>query len=783
MYDPLEQEEFKQFYVDSGITKEQKYTIDRIVGYGSSSKSKNASIAYDMSPIKQLTDFDLQYLVCFQTTAPDNLLGSRKIFVARNITSTGFDLYFDTRLSNPNIPYQKINPQNYPNYPLPQNTKMFYKVSHILAYEYIRDQLFLTCDKSKLQQGTEVLVQNSNLGDQKARYMAFGTNILSSDDLGIWSVDSSEPFHTYGAIVVNHRYICLGNTKNDSRGMLAISEDGEKWTVRYLDNKPSQMKAIAYNEDSGLFVAVGKYSYYTRGPSNRKITNYESRIVVSNNGIDWELKNVLEPIFLNDIAFGNGLFIAVGLINTLPYFILSSSDGSNWNRIGNIMGVSVCFENNRFVLLESNGIDLVGNKIYVSNDGIDWTKTAELPTPVYRVKYINNVFVALSGSYIYTSPTGDNWTQHRITNNIREIKDIIYDGEKYIAVGNKYINKFANFIGTSVDLENWTEYPSGEFSNLSAIIENSVLRIDYEKTAKTYKVIIDPSHPNGVFIKNLDGSPVIISGGTLGKYAEIYKLVSNNNVANCDLGTNCVIQLKTALENNIKVMDKAYVNKVVGMSEINQKIYLIANISDNRKEIVLYDPTTSPTEEDLSVIDSFAWSEYDTSIDNNGNFYIYFQSVEGLNHLIGQPVDICADGNSRTSTVVPPSGVVNLDQEAMYCSIGLKMKSYFKTVPFSGGSAIGTSVGRIGSQKALYLNLYNSLGGKYGASENEIYPIKYENTKNKNMDQPKKLFTGLLEHPLPTNKIIFNRTIYVEHDEPLSFNVLSIAHDIDVSDS
>jgi hypothetical protein len=131
MYDPLEQEEFKQFYVDSGITKEQKYTINRIVGYGSSSKSKNASIAYDMSPIKQSTDFDLQYLVCFKTTAPDNLLGSRKIFIARNITSTGFDLYFDTRLSNRNIPYQKINPQNYPNYPTPQNTKMFYKVSNI----------------------------------------------------------------------------------------------------------------------------------------------------------------------------------------------------------------------------------------------------------------------------------------------------------------------------------------------------------------------------------------------------------------------------------------------------------------------------------------------------------------------------------------------------------------------------------------------------------------------------------------------------------------------------
>jgi hypothetical protein len=73
------------------------------------------------------------------------------------------------------------------------------------------------------------------------------------------------------------------------------------------------------------------------------------------------------------------------------------------------------------------------------------------------------------------------------------------------------------------------------------------------------------------------------------------------------------------------------------------------------------------------------------------------------------------------------------------------------------------------------------LGGKYGSEKSRIYDINYLDMAK--FDRPKKLFTGTLKMPLISSRNVYEREVYIEHFEPISFNILSITQDINVSDA
>jgi hypothetical protein len=325
------------------------------------------------------------------------------------------------------------------------------------------------------------------------------------------------------------------------------------------------------------------------------------------------------------------------------------------------------------------------------------------------------------------------------------------------------------------------------------VLQNSGLR-EINNTAldgRMYSFMKDPNKPNGVWL-TVSGTTthlILNPASILDQKAEIFRRISSTTPIGLDLGTNCIVELKEAIPSSVQTLSKVYVNKVSAMTEINQKVYLIAWISADRKQLVLYDLEKSPEphqrNQNLAVIDSSEYSEYDVKVENNGNCYLYFDEVEGLQHLVGQEVVLCVDGNkdNQGTIIVPANGKIPLPHPSMYCSVGLKMKSYLKLVPFSGGSVLGSSVGKVASQKDMAIYLYHSLGGRYGAESDETYAIPYRYEKRTKTDQTKSLFTGLIELSLPNSKNIYNRTIYIEHEDPLSFNVLSIAHESSVSDS
>jgi len=266
-------------------------------------------------------------------------------------------------------------------------------------------------------------------------------------------------------------------------------------------------------------------------------------------------------------------------------------------------------------------------------------------------------------------------------------------------------------------------------------------------------------------------------------YAAVYKKISK--VYDCILGTNTQITLTEFPENFVpSVDDDVYLNKIPGMTELNDIKYRIRAIDADEKTLVLYDYQKSPSIRDdiLAVLDTQYYSVFDEN-GSQGNAYFYFDNVEGLEHLAGMQVEVCADGDKFSPKTVPETGVIPLDNPAMYCSVGLQMKAWFQTVPFSGGSLLGSSVGATGSQKDITIHLYNSLGGRYGSESSNTFKIPIQETQSAKFERSQKLFTGMLKLPIPNPDSLYNRTIYIESTEPLAFNVLAITQDIQVSDS
>lgn len=323
------------------------------------------------------------------------------------------------------------------------------------------------------------------------------------------------------------------------------------------------------------------------------------------------------------------------------------------------------------------------------------------------------------------------------------------------------------------------------------ISEDTRILPSLEIDSRTNKIIykINRIVGNDIYLVNaLDNTPIVLSNSVNLDLEQtklyVYKIITNKQKAEIRLGsdTRIVVADDSSLP-KLYEGEEVYINTVWGISDINNKKYKINSVTQKGSdflEITLYDISQSNLENNtLSPLNTVNKGFYDDTIENNGNLYSYFDSVP-IPHLIGEEVVITADGNYVGSKIVGSSGVITLDNPAMYCVIGLQFTSSLQTVSFSGGSQIGSSIGGVTSQKDVILSLYNSLGGKYGTESTNMYPIPY--AKKIELDKPAELFTGLKKLPVIKSKNIYERSTCIEHSEPVNFTLLALTEDTEVSD-
>lgn len=223
-----------------------------------------------------------------------------------------------------------------------------------------------------------------------------------------------------------------------------LSEDTgfNNWTLQNSAADES-WQSVAYG--NGLFVAVGRKT---------------QQLMTSPDGIQWTVRNHnCGRVDWNDITYANGLFVAVAA-NAGGNNVMTSPDGINWTlRTGATANSfqSVTYGNGKFVAVASGGSS--AHRVMSSSDGILWTSRLSPGGGAYSwrgVTFGNGLFVAVAssggGNRIMTSADGIQWTTNPCPAN-NSWYSVAYGNGLFVAVA---ISGNGNRVMTSPDGINWT---------------------------------------------------------------------------------------------------------------------------------------------------------------------------------------------------------------------------------------------------------------------------------------------------------------------------------------
>ena len=289
------------------------------------------------------------------------------------------------------------------------------------------------------------------------------------------------------------------------------SEETKKVDINGFVQKSSvgnTINAIATNGE-GLYVAVGPKGY----------------IATSTDLINWTKQTSGTTLAFYDVAYGNGVFIAVGQ-NQCVY--KSANGGVTWvsklNAGSSYTLYSVAYGNGGFIASgDAQNVLSENNSFYSIDNGETWV-ARDVGQKNYRAytNFTNNQFVTISmynGGTVYTSSTADSSLTTKATNvtafNSYYMYKIIYANGYYIAGGYQAL-------AISKDLVTWTQIST---DRVNALIENNgqiIIGFDsgYLKATENFEHIQQSSSTYGVAIDFLKEGDKIISFSSNGNIFE-----------------------------------------------------------------------------------------------------------------------------------------------------------------------------------------------------------------------------------------------------------------------
>lgn len=154
-------------------------------------------------------------------------------------------------------------------------------------------------------------------------------------------------------------------------------------------------------------------------------------------------------------------------------------------------------------------------------------------------------------------------------------------------------------------------------------------------------------------------------------------------------------------------------------------------------------------------------------------------TISGLEHLVGETVQILSDGAVHPSRVVSPAGQIVLDRPASRVIAGLPYVSRYRSLDLEAGAADGTATGKSKRVHRVSVAFWSTLGARLiGGNTTEEIQFRLPSHP---MDASPPLFTGLKRVPFPggweTEAIIT-----IEQEQPLPCTVLAIAPRLTAND-
>lgn len=151
--------------------------------------------------------------------------------------------------------------------------------------------------------------------------------------------------------------------------------------------------------------------------------------------------------------------------------------------------------------------------------------------------------------------------------------------------------------------------------------------------------------------------------------------------------------------------------------------------------------------------------------------------ITRLDHIIGEEVQILANGASHPNRIVASDGSVTLNRPTTIAQVGLKNESEFIPLNFEPIGQFGSTLQQKKTIDRLAIQLSSSLGGVLG-DESDQYDIAYR-SPSMPMDQSPPLFTGKIIQKMP-NGWDDTQSIVIKRTQPFPLNILAISPRISI---
>ncbi|MDQ8197449.1 hypothetical protein QEH56_04780 [Pelagicoccus enzymogenes] len=227
--------------------------------------------------------------------------------------------------------------------------------------------------------------------------------------LGVWDID-----------YVDGRFLSISG-----RGELMLSADGLDWESKLIDIQAAY-RTIEKGDD-GYCVTASKWS--------DELGRAVGALAFSTNLEEWELVNLTaETRSYNDVAFGDGVWVAVGDEGA----VARREVGGDWesSQLGALGYFKrIAFGNGVFVAIN------YANAVLLSQDGGKTWSERSLPEAgiVHSVAYERGVFI-LSGSSVFISKDAGQTWESGFAFKDTAVRGASFDGERYFASGTERLS-------------------------------------------------------------------------------------------------------------------------------------------------------------------------------------------------------------------------------------------------------------------------------------------------------------------------------------------------------
>jgi hypothetical protein len=295
-------------------------------------------------------------------------------------------------------------------------------------------------------------------------YSGFYNNYFENKTIDVVASGTSFTDITFNP---NNGYIIgIGyNSTSGTNNILTSSDGGESWSSHKYSETTS-FKDIIFADDKYIAVGDNGKIIYSLGNAPSGTSNWltvnnsfsnnltsitygngyyvitsnsgNNRVFVSNNGINWNIKNIENKSWTNS-CYSSDLKTFV-IVSSDSYISYSRYNGNEWSTIsldGSWSSIAWSSKLKMFVIVGNSGT----NRMVYSYDGINWTINSSIIISDWSSVIWSQeleIFIAVSASgKIITSPDGLNWTNRNSeSSNYRKIIWNNYYGNLIIVSSN-----------------------------------------------------------------------------------------------------------------------------------------------------------------------------------------------------------------------------------------------------------------------------------------------------------------------------------------------------------